>query len=134
MAKKKKEQQKLHGANAASCQHEAGRPAKPVVPTEEPPNLGPLDLEPSFSAKIVDGIGSYLEDWWNRHKAIVKAFADDLLLYAFFFGFVMLLKYMLKLADVDEEHQELHKWGFLACDAVIVCGLIRKLTILILHH
>jgi len=54
-------------------------------------------------------------------------------MYVCFFVFVAVMKYVLDFFNADEEHHQLHKWAFLAIDGVIVCGLIRKIVILVLH-
>ena len=107
-----------------------GNRAEPRVPA---PRLAPIDV-PSFWEKIVDGTIAYLGGWWARKKALVQALLDDVLVYICFFVFVTLMKWILDFFSVDNEHHELRKWASIAADSVILCGLLRKIVILVLRH
>jgi hypothetical protein len=130
MAAKHRERRKKKSGKAPADSQLMSRPL-------QPPKLGLIDPAPGIGETIVTGASSYLGDWWKRHHPIVKAFADDLLLYAFFLGFVRLMKYLFQVSDSSgdlERHHQLHDWGFLICDATILCGFIRKVIILIARH
>jgi len=114
-----------------------GKRPGPPSPKESPitpPNLGPLAGEPG----IGDRIAEYLRGWWSRKGPVVVALMDDVLLYACFLAFVSAIHFLLTIAAKYggyaeiENHRELHKWGFLTCDLVIILALVRKLIVVLL--
>jgi hypothetical protein len=109
-------------------------PIPPQPPPITPPNFASIAGKPGLS----DPIRGYLSGWWSRKGAAVVALADDVLLYACFLIFVSAIHFLLNLAAKYggyaeiENHRELHKWGFLSCDLVIILALIRKLVVVLL--
>ncbi len=88
---------------------------------------------PGFGRRLLTVLAAYLEGWWEEHKKLVKALADDVLIYLCYFIFILLMEGLLSLFRAGPEHEVLHKWAFLAIDAVLVFGLIRKVAILVLR-
>jgi hypothetical protein len=86
---------------------------------------------------LIAQIRSYLRGWWARKGTVVSALIDDVLLYTCFVLFVVVIQFLLDFATnhlgfIDaQNHQVIHRWGFLACDITIVLGLVRKLFVML---
>ena len=110
--------------------HPAAREKPPAAPLPAPST--PPDINPAERPGV---LGEFFKGWWSRKGSVVLALVDDLLLYGCFVLFVASVHSLLSLAGGylgfgdTEMHKEIHKWGFLACDVIIVLGLARKLFV-----
>lgn len=120
------------------------KPARPPDRTSGPPVPAAQAVPPAPAKRrgLVRLVGGFFVRWWDRKGPVVLALVDDFLLYTCFIVFVSAVHLLLRLAGTyldfgdAEMHKEIHKWGFLACDVIIVAGLARKLffTLLLGDH
>lgn len=106
-------------------------------PTSTPQqNTIPLN-KGNIGVRILMGMERYFRSWWRRKGRVIVVLLDDLLTYVCFVIFIEAVHFLLTFTGAHsgysdvENHLQLHKWGFLTCDLVIVLALIRKLFILL---